>query len=61
MSRIAKALGAVGLGSASGEGGDGSIVPEFTATSHEGQERTREHLLGKPTVIWFYPAADTPG
>ena len=36
-------------------------APEFLAYSHEGEPRTREDLMGHPTVIWFFPLADTPG
>ena len=36
-------------------------LPEFTATAHTGQARTRADVLGTPTVFWFYPMADTPG
>ena len=28
---------------------------------HDGQPRTPDDLLGKPTVLWFYPMAMTPG
>ena len=36
-------------------------APEFLAYSHEGEPRTREDLMGHPTVLWFFPFADTPG
>ncbi len=36
-------------------------APEFTARSQSGEPRTRDHLLGRPTVLWFYPMAGTPG
>ena len=36
-------------------------VPEFTATNHDGTSRTSADLLGHPTVMWFFPAATTPG
>ena len=36
-------------------------APEFTALNQDGIERTREDFMGRPTVIWFYPAANTPG
>ena len=36
-------------------------APEFTALNQEGIERTRADFMGRPTVIWFYPAANTPG
>ncbi|MBW2258135.1 MAG: hypothetical protein JRI25_26525 [Deltaproteobacteria bacterium] len=34
---------------------------EFTVTSHTGAQRTAADLLGKPTALWFYPKASTPG
>jgi hypothetical protein len=36
-------------------------APEFVATNRDGTGRSREDLLGHPTVIWFYPAASTAG
>jgi len=36
-------------------------APDFTATNYDGAARTREDLLGSPTVMWFYPAAATSG
>ena len=36
-------------------------APDFIALNQDGSERTRDDLMGKPTVIWFYPAANTPG
>jgi peroxiredoxin len=36
-------------------------APEFTATAHTGDARTRADLLGRRTVMWFYPAAFTGG
>ena len=36
-------------------------APEFSATHHDGSARSREDLLGHPTVMWFYPAAGTYG
>jgi peroxiredoxin len=46
---------------------NGSLVeetipaPDFMALNHDGTERSKADFLGKPTVIWFYPAANTPG
>lgn len=37
------------------------VVPEFAAVSHDGAPRSRADLLGHPTVMWFFPAAGTPG
>jgi hypothetical protein len=36
-------------------------LPEFTATNYDGAARTREDVLGSPTVMWFFPAAGTYG
>ena len=36
-------------------------LPEFTATNMDGSSRTKANLTGHPTVIWFYPAANTSG
>lgn len=36
-------------------------APEFVATNRDGTGRSREDLLGHPTVMWFYPAASTAG
>ena len=35
--------------------------PEFLATNFDGSERNQANLLGKPTVMWFFPMAGTPG
>lgn len=68
---LAAPLVALGLASAptpaSAEGLHGSrptqpiAVPEFQATNSDGQPRTRQDLLGHPTVLWFFPMAGTPG
>jgi hypothetical protein len=34
-------------------------LPEFAALNRDGGARSREDLLGHPTVMWFYPAAFT--
>ena len=36
-------------------------LPEFAATNMDGSSRSREDVLGHPTVMWFYPAAATAG
>ena len=36
-------------------------APEFIAVNFDETVRDQSHLVGKPTVLWFYPAADTPG
>lgn len=40
---------------------DALSLPEFNATSQYGAARSREDLLGQPTVMWFFPAAGTAG
>lgn len=39
----------------------GQKAPEFTATDHTGETVRLSDLAGKYVVLWFYPAADTPG
>ena len=39
----------------------GDRAPDFEAVSHTGEKVTLASLAGKPFVLWFYPAADTPG
>ena len=36
-------------------------APEFAAQNRDGAARARGNLLGQPTVMWFFPSADTPG
>lgn len=36
-------------------------LPDFRATNRDGQARTRDDLIGTPTVVWFYPSAATSG
>jgi len=36
-------------------------APAFAATNQAGQPRGPADLLGRPTVLWFYPMAGTPG
>lgn len=36
-------------------------APTFTVTNRDGAARTRDDLLGAPSVVWFYPAAATSG
>ena len=35
--------------------------PEFVALNRDGAERTEANLIGQPTVLWFYPLANSPG
>jgi hypothetical protein len=34
---------------------------EFVALNRDGSERTAANLVGQPTVMWFYPLANSPG
>lgn len=34
---------------------------EFLALNRDGSERTAADLIGQPTVMWFYPLANSPG
>ena len=36
-------------------------APAFAATNMDGTSRGRPDLIGHPTVLWFYPLAETPG
>jgi len=38
----------------------GQPAPDFTLRTEEGQSLTREHLLGRTTVLVFYPFAFSP-
>lgn len=38
----------------------GQPVPDFTLRTNEGEPFTREHLLGRTTVLVFYPFAFSP-
>jgi peroxiredoxin len=38
----------------------GTAVPEFTLKTEDGEDFTREDLLGKTTVLVFYPFAFSP-
>ena len=37
------------------------VAPDFVAHNSDGAARGKADLLGHPTVLWFYPAAATPG
>ena len=39
----------------------GDLVPEFRSTTQEGTEFTHQDLLGKRTVLYFYPKDNTSG
>lgn len=58
-------------GTADGTDGTGSLngtppeepipLPSFAATNRDGSARSRDDLLGHPTVMWFYPLAASAG
>lgn len=37
------------------------VLADFSATNRDGGSRGPDDLVGGPTVIWFFPFADTPG
>ncbi|EMQ99876.1 thioredoxin-dependent thiol peroxidase [Paeniglutamicibacter gangotriensis] len=39
----------------------GDQAPDFTLTDARGQELALSSLRGKKTIVYFYPAASTPG
>ena len=39
----------------------GDLAPEFRSTTQDGVEFTRQDLLGKRTVLYFYPKDNTSG
>ncbi len=39
----------------------GDTAPDFTLTDARGQELSLSSLRGKKTIVYFYPAASTPG
>ena len=39
----------------------GDKAPDFSLLDQDGQTVTRDSLLGKTVVVYFYPKADTPG
>jgi len=39
----------------------GEPAPEFDAPTHDGNHLKLSSLRGHPVVLYFYPAADTPG
>ena len=40
---------------------EGSPLPDFSLPTDDGGTLTRTNLLGKTTVLYFYPKDDTPG
>lgn len=39
----------------------GSKAPEFDLHAHDGSRVRLSDFAGKYVLLWFYPAADTPG
>jgi peroxiredoxin len=39
----------------------GQKLPGFQVTDHTGRPFTNDHLGGRWTVLWWFPAAYTPG
>jgi len=39
----------------------GTLAPEFTLTNQDGQNVSLSDHMGKNVIIYFYPAASTPG
>ena len=39
----------------------GDVAPDFTLTSDTGEEVTLSNLRGRRVIVYFYPAAMTPG
>jgi peroxiredoxin Q/BCP len=39
----------------------GEPAPDFSAPDHNGESVALSDFRGKALVLWFYPAADTPG
>jgi peroxiredoxin Q/BCP len=39
----------------------GDLAPDFTLMTHERKPQSLAELRGHKVLIWFYPAADTPG
>ncbi len=39
----------------------GDPAPAWQAMDHTGQSHSSDSLAGQRYLIWFYPAADTPG
>ena len=35
-----------------------ALIDGFKATAHDGTMRGRANLVGQPTVMWFFPAAN---
>ena len=36
-------------------------LPDFQVVNYDESPRSKDDLLGHPTVVWYFPAAGTPG
>ncbi|GEM_PF-523160 len=64
LKRILSLVSLVGLGACGAPDSMmqvGAMLPEFALQNQKGNLVTRDDLLGKRTVLWFYPMAATPG
>jgi thioredoxin-dependent peroxiredoxin len=39
----------------------GELAPDLDVTDHDGTRVRLSDFAGKYVLLWFYPAADTPG
>ncbi len=39
----------------------GDTAPDFSLPAHDGRTISLGQLRGRKVLLWFYPAADTPG
>jgi peroxiredoxin Q/BCP len=39
----------------------GDVAPQFTLPAHDGRRISSADLRGRKVLLWFYPAASTPG
>jgi peroxiredoxin len=39
----------------------GDVAPDFDVPAHDGSRVHLAELAGQRVLLWFYPAADTPG
>ena len=39
----------------------GADAPAFSVVNHRGERVTLDDVLTRPTLLWWYPKADTPG
>lgn len=39
----------------------GEQAPDFSLAAHDGRTVSLAELRGRKVLLWFYPAADTPG